>query len=101
MKLGVLRFSGDENGNVLVGVFPQCEEILISRLGLSGVALHGLGAGEAQVRQCPGPAVPDDAAVVEDSLEFDYGRISICRRQVRLASNIHGVKTGILINEGD
>jgi hypothetical protein len=39
--------------------------------------------------------------VVEDFLEFDCGRISICRRQVRLASNIHGVKAGILINEGD
>jgi hypothetical protein len=68
--------SGDENGSVLASVFPQREEILMNRLGVSGVALHRVGAGEAQVRQCPGPAVRDDAALAEDSLEFDYGSIS-------------------------
>jgi hypothetical protein len=32
IQLGVLRFRGDENGNVGVGVFPQREEILIDTL---------------------------------------------------------------------
>jgi len=33
LKLRVLRFRSDENGDVRVGVFPEREEILIGRLG--------------------------------------------------------------------
>jgi hypothetical protein len=38
LQLRKFRFRGDEDGNVRVGVFPECEEILIGRLGLGGVA---------------------------------------------------------------
>ena len=49
MKLCVLAFRGDEDGNVGIGVFSEREEILIGRLGFGGVALQGGGAGEAHV----------------------------------------------------
>ena len=44
----MLGFRSNENRNVRVGVFPKREEILIGRLGLGGVALHGVGAGETK-----------------------------------------------------
>jgi hypothetical protein len=50
LQLRVFRLGRDEDGNVGVGVFPQREEILISRLGLGGVALHGVGAAETETR---------------------------------------------------
>jgi hypothetical protein len=35
MKLRVLRLRRDEDGNIRVGIFPDREEILIRRFGLS------------------------------------------------------------------
>jgi hypothetical protein len=51
LQLSVLRFRSDENRNVRVGVFPKREEILISRLGLGGVALHGIGSADLEMGQ--------------------------------------------------
>ena len=51
LQLGVLRFRGDEDGDVGVGVFPQREEILIRGSGFGGVALQGVSAGEAEMRE--------------------------------------------------
>jgi hypothetical protein len=33
-----------------VGIFPEREDILICRLGLGGVALHGVGAHDSALR---------------------------------------------------
>ena len=41
LQLRVLGLGFLQDGDVRVGVFPQCEEILIGRLGLGGVALQG------------------------------------------------------------
>jgi hypothetical protein len=51
MQFRVLAFPGDEDGNVGVGVFPERQEILVSSAGFGGVALHGVGAGEAEMRR--------------------------------------------------
>jgi hypothetical protein len=40
----VLSLGLFQDGDVGVGVFPEGEEILIRRLSLGGVALHGVGA---------------------------------------------------------
>ena len=40
-----------EDGDVWVGVFPECEEILIGRPGFSSVSLHGVGAAKAKMRE--------------------------------------------------
>jgi len=42
------RFPGND---VRVGVFPEREEILIGDAGFGGVALQGVGAGDAQMDQ--------------------------------------------------
>jgi hypothetical protein len=50
-QLRIFCFGLLQDGNIGVGVFPEREEILIGRLCLSGVALHGIGAGKAKMRQ--------------------------------------------------
>jgi len=50
-QLRVFGLRSDEDGNVGVGVFPNCEEILIGRLSFGGGALHGVSAGQSQPRQ--------------------------------------------------
>ena len=52
LQLRVLRFRSDEDGDVRVGVFPEREEILIGRLGLGGVALHGVGSADLEMGEC-------------------------------------------------
>jgi hypothetical protein len=43
---------GDE-----VGVVPKRKEILIPGLGFIRIALHGVGAGEAEMGECPDRSV--------------------------------------------
>jgi|SRR5271169_5108370 len=50
LQLRILRLCCDQDGNIRVGVFPEREEILISRLGFGRVALQNIGAGEAEMR---------------------------------------------------
>jgi hypothetical protein len=38
MELRVLRFRGDQDGDVRVGIFPEHEEVLISRLSFWAVS---------------------------------------------------------------
>ena len=45
----VLCFGLLQDGDVGVGVFPECEEILKRGASFAGVALHSIGAGQAQM----------------------------------------------------
>jgi hypothetical protein len=53
LQLRVFRLGLLQNGDVWVGVFPQCQEILIGGTGFGCVALQGVGAGEAKVGKAP------------------------------------------------
>jgi hypothetical protein len=50
MQLCVFRLGLLQDGDVGVGVFPECEEILIGGLCLGGVALHGVGSTNLKMR---------------------------------------------------
>jgi hypothetical protein len=67
-RLGLLQ-----EGDVGVSVFPEREEILICGMGLGGVALHDIGAGEAEVRQGIQWGVSRDAAIAESLLKLYCG----------------------------
>src|SRR5260370_39781249 len=69
----VLSLRSDENRNVRVGVFPEREEILIGRLGLGGVALHGVGSTDLEMRECSDGQVQHNLTMVEDFLELGCG----------------------------
>jgi hypothetical protein len=69
-----------QNGDVGVGVFPEREEVFVGGEGtdaggidvraLRSSRLRGVGASYSQMRQRSRPAVPDDAAVVDDFREL-------------------------------
>jgi hypothetical protein len=58
----VFRLCSDEDRNVGVGIFPQREEILI---GFGGVALHGIGSADLEMRECADGFVGHKSAMVE------------------------------------
>src|SRR5579862_1325605 len=51
LEFCVLGFGLFQDGNVSVGVFPQREEILISRAGLGLIARHHISAAQLQMSQ--------------------------------------------------
>ena len=50
VQLRVLRLGFLQDGDVGVGVFPEGEEILVSRLGFGGIAGEDVGTGQANMR---------------------------------------------------
>ena len=51
------------------------------------------------MRQRSRPAVPDDAAVIENFLEFGGGRIALSRGQIGLAANVGRIEAGNIADE--
>jgi hypothetical protein len=70
----------------------QREEILIGRLGLGGVALQDVGAGEAKTRECAGAKIKDNATMVEDLLILSRSLLSLMQRQVGFAAHVDGIE---------
>src|ERR1035437_6227085 len=80
LQLRVLGFGLLQDGNVGVGVFPEREEIFVGgeRPDAAGIGirslrssrLQGVSASHSQMRQRSRPAVPHNAAVVENFLEL-------------------------------
>ena len=73
LQFRVFRRGLLEDGNVGVGAFPECEEILICHLSLGSVALQDIGASKAEMGECANGFVLHNAAVVEDFLELGCG----------------------------
>src|SRR5262249_49004235 len=88
-----------EDGDVLVGVLPESEEFLISSLGLRPIACQKICPAQLQVRESAYGVGEDDAAMVEDFLEF-RGRFRASPRfQISLTAHIRGVKSSELSKE--
>src|SRR5713226_5109592 len=79
LQLRVLCFGLLQDGDVGVGVFPEREEILICRLGFGGVALHGIGSTDLEMRECSNGFVEHNTAMVEDFLELGGGFAALMR----------------------
>src|SRR5580704_8736454 len=100
MKLRVLGLRSDEDGNVRVSVLPQPEEMLIGRLGLSGVALHGIGSADLEMRECSDGFDDYNPAMVEDFLEFSGGFAALMRCQIGFSARKNGVQGSPRVIEG-
>src|SRR5271167_1920078 len=86
LQFRVLRFRCDEDGNIRIGVLPEREEILIRGAGLGGVALHGVGSADLDMRQCSDGFVHHNPAMVKDFLEFGGGFAALMRGQIAFAA---------------
>src|SRR6266571_5510933 len=86
-QLRVLRFGLFEDGDVGVGVFPEREEIFVGSectdaggIGIRSLRrsrLQGVRTSHAKMRQRSRPAVPDDAAVVENPRKLGGSRAAL------------------------
>jgi hypothetical protein len=73
LQLGVFGFSGDEDGDVGVGIFPGGEEILVREASFAGVALKGPRPPELKLSERIQIAERSEATVVENRLERGGG----------------------------
>ncbi len=85
LQLRVLRLGFPQDGDVGVGVFPEREEVLVLRASLDGVAGKGVGASEAQVRQCADYIISRYSRMVDNLLELGGSSRALMCRRVRLA----------------
>ena len=90
----VLRFCGDEDGDVRVRVFPEGEEILIGRLGFGGVALHGVSPADLEIRECSDGFIEYNAAMVDDFLELGCRPSPLTRSKKNLAADKDRIEVG-------
>jgi hypothetical protein len=70
LQFSVLRFGLLQDGNIGIGVFPQHKEIQIGGAGSCGVALHGIGPADLQMRERGDGFVEHDSGPIKDFLEF-------------------------------
>src|SRR5208282_2518477 len=92
-----------------VGVFPEVEEIVVGGEGVNaggfGIRalrrsrLQGIGASHAKTRQRSRPAVPDDAAVVENLLKLGGGGTALSGCQVCFSAYVHVIEAGKIVDE--
>jgi len=105
LELRVLRLGLLQDWDVGFGLFPEIEEILVggkrpdaSGIGirtLCGFRLQGIRPGYAQARQGPSPAVPDQAAVVENLLKLSRRRRTLSGGNIGFAANIGRIEAGV------
>jgi hypothetical protein len=84
------------DGDVGIGVFPEDEEVLVGGerpnaggvgiRSLRGSRLQSVGTSHAQMRQRSRPAIPDDAAVVENLLELGGGFFALSGSEIRFSA---------------
>ena len=108
LQLRVLGFSFFQDGDI-GDVFSEGEEIFVRRERADAVGvdirplqlrrLQGIGASHSQMSRCSRPALPYDAAVVENLLKLDDGGAALTRCQIRPAAYTHLVEAGHIGNE--
>ena len=82
-----------------IGILPEREEILIGLLGLGHVARDNVCSAQLQVRQGAYRIGQNDAAMIENLLEFRGRLPALLCFQVRLAADIRGIKASELGKE--
>jgi hypothetical protein len=88
LQLRILSLGCDENRNVGVGISPNCEKILICQLSFCGVTLHGIGSGEAKVRQCARYEVLHQPSVVNEFLKFRCRCVAVVQHEIGFSPHV-------------
>ena len=89
-QLGALRFGLLEDGYVGVGVFPNCEKVLIGGMGFGGVSLKGESTCQAQPGERTPGEVPHQSSVINELLKLRCGPSAVVQHEVGLPAQING-----------
>jgi hypothetical protein len=87
LQFRVLRLGLPQDGDVRVGVFPECQKILICGAGFGGVTLQSIGSANLEMRQCADGRVQHNSRMVEDFLKLYRCLAALMSGEVRLSSN--------------
>jgi hypothetical protein len=90
VEFGVFGLGLDEDGDVGVGVFPECEGILVGAARGSVVAAGGVGTRQANVSERAKGRIQDNATMVENFLEFGCGFPGLARGQESVTTKVDG-----------
>src|SRR5438552_16542361 len=90
LQLSVLRLSFLQDRNSRIGVFPNGEEVLVSRAGRSRVAAQSVRSPQLQMGQGAGRRGLAYSAMIQDFLELSSRLFPLACLQVSLAANIIG-----------
>src|SRR5258707_13465999 len=81
-----------QDGDVLVGVSPELEKILVGRLCLRLISRQNERSAQLQVGECTDRIANHDPAVIENLLEFRGSFGAPVRGQVGLAAHINRIQ---------
>src|SRR5262249_13972114 len=84
-----------QDGDVGVGVFPECKEILIGRLGLGNVALQHISATEAKTRKRTDRRVHHNPAMIEDFLKLSGCFVSLVSSEKAFPADINWIERAL------
>src|SRR5262249_19748113 len=109
LQFRVLGFGLLQDGDVGIGVFPKHVEIVVSRSSSSSggirisssrsCGLQRVCPRHAQTSQDARPAVPHQAAVIENLLELDCCFLAPPCRQISIAADVGGIETSRIVRE--
>ena len=77
LQLCVLCLGLFQDGDVWVGVFPECEKILIGCARFGGISLYGVRPGKSKTRQCTYEFDAYNSTMVENFLELGCGFVPL------------------------
>jgi len=86
LGLGLLQ-----DRDVLVGIFPQGEEVLIETPGLVRVSCQGMGAPQLQLGEGADRLTPDDARMINNFLELSRRSAALLGFQIRFAAQVNRI----------
>ena len=92
MQGGVFALGFFQDGDIRVGVLPQCQEILVSNFGFCGIAGERVGAARTEMCQSTYRVVDDHAAVIEKFLVFDGRFLALLGKQVSCCAGVNRMK---------
>ena len=92
LQLGILGFGLLQDGDVGVGVFPECQEVFVGIFRSAPVSRQRVRPAQLQVRQRPDRIAKDDPAVIENFLEFGDGIDVAGRGQTGLTVSVYRIE---------
>ena len=98
MQLRALRFGFLQDGDVGVGVFPQREEVVVRGAGFRSVALHGVSAGEAEMRERSNGFVDHNTSMVQDFLKLSRSFATLMCGQICFPTHKDWIHCGPTVN---
>ena len=81
-----------QDRNIAIGIFPECEKVLVCGASLIDIAFHRIGAGKAQVRERANWIVQHDAAMVDNLLELRRGFAALPTGEKRFSTKLSGIQ---------